>query len=98
SLAGLCNQKYHITRCLALCACRHKLSFSLLLTSRGHFHLSFTVLYAIGHWVVFGVGGWSPRLPTSFHVSGRTLELAQPSLFSPTCLSHSPDGFPTPFG
>ena len=47
-------------------------------------HLSFTVLYAIGHWVVFRVGGWSPRLPTRFHVSGRTLDTAQLSSFSPT--------------
>ena len=45
-------------------------------------HLSFTVLYAIGHWVVFRVGGWSPRIPTRFHVSGRTLDPAQLSPFS----------------
>ena len=38
----------------------------------------------VGHWVVFRVGGWSPHLPTRFHVSGRTLELAQLSPFSST--------------
>ena len=27
----------------------------------------------IGHQVVFRLGGWSPRLPTGFHVSGGTL-------------------------
>ena len=30
---------------------------------------------SIGHQVVFRVGGWSPQLPTGFHVSGGTLEL-----------------------
>ena len=61
-------------------------------------HLSFTVLYAIGHWVVFRVGGWSPHLPTRFHVSGRTLDPAQLSPFSPTWFSHSLTGLPMPFG
>ena len=30
----------------------------------------------IGHWVVFRLGGWSPHLPTGFHVSGGTLDPA----------------------
>ncbi len=30
--------------------------------------------FAIGHWVVFRLGGWSPRLQTGFHVSGPTLD------------------------
>ncbi len=30
--------------------------------------------YTIGHWVVFRLGGWSPRLPTGFHVSRGTLD------------------------
>ena len=29
---------------------------------------------SIGHQVVFRVGGWSPQLPTGFHVSGGTLD------------------------
>ena len=29
---------------------------------------------SIGHQVVFRLGGWSPRLPTGFHVSGGTLD------------------------
>ena len=29
---------------------------------------------SIGHQVVFRVGGWSPRLPTGFHVSRGTLD------------------------
>ena len=55
-------------------ACKHKVSGTISLPSRGAFHLSFTVLYAIGHWVVFRLGGWSPQFPTGFHVSGGTLD------------------------
>ena len=47
-------------------------SGSLSLPSQGSFHLSFTVLYAIGHWLVFSLGGWSPRLPAGFLVSRST--------------------------
>ena len=72
--------------------------FLVQLLNIAAFHLSFTVLYAIGHWVVFRVGGWSPRIPTRFHVSGRTLELAQLLSFSPTWFSHSLTGLPMPFG
>ena len=78
-------------------ACRHRVSGSFSLPSRGAFHLSFTVLYAIGHWVVFRVGGWSPRIPTRFHVSGRTLDPAQLSSLSSTWFSHSLTGLPMPF-
>ncbi len=52
--------------------CKHMVSGSLSLPSQGSFHLSFTVLYAIGHWLVFSLGGWSPRLPAGFHVSRST--------------------------
>ena len=55
-------------------ACKHRVSGSVSLPSRGSFHLSLTVLYAIGHWVVFRLGGWAPRLQTGFHVSGPTLD------------------------
>ena len=54
-------------------ACKHKVSGSFSLPSRGSFHLSLTVLYAIGHWVVFRLGGWAPRLHTEFLVLGATL-------------------------
>ena len=57
-------------------ACKHKVSGTLSLPSRGSFHLSLTVLFAIGHWVVFRLGGWSPRLPTGFLVSRGTLDPA----------------------
>ena len=55
-------------------ACKHKVSGSISLPSRGPFHLSLTVLFAIGHWVVFRLGGWAPRLQIGFHVSGPTLD------------------------
>ena len=45
-------------------ACRHSVSGSLSLPSRGAFHLSFTVLCSIGHWVVFSLTGWSPLIHT----------------------------------
>ena len=58
---------------LAPIACKHKVSGSVSLPSRGSFHLSLTVLFAIGHWVVFRLGGWAPRLHTKFLVLGATL-------------------------
>ena len=54
-------------------ACKHQVSGSFSLPSRGPFHLSLTVLFSIGHLVVFRLGGWAPRLQTGFHVSGPTL-------------------------
>ena len=52
-------------------ACKHMVSGSLSLPSRGAFHLSLTVLYSIGHMVVFSLMRWSshssvriPRVPT----------------------------------
>lgn len=74
--------------------CKHRVSGSLSLPSRGPFHLSITVLFSIGHWVVFCLGGWSPLLPTRFHVSHGTLDTASLFLPSPTRLSRSMAGFP----
>ena len=65
-------------------ACKHKVSGSISLPSRGSFHLSLTVLYAIGHWVVFRLGGWAPRLQIGFHVSGPTLDTLYDYLISST--------------
>ena len=59
-------------------ACKHRVSGSLSLPSRGSFHLSLTVLFAIGHMVVFSLTGWSPCLPSGFLVSRRTPDSAQP--------------------
>ena len=58
----------------AFSACKHRVSDSLSLPSRGSFHLSLTVLCAIGHQNVFRLGGWSPLLPTGFLVSCGTLD------------------------
>ena len=41
---------------------------------------------SIGHQVVFSLGGWSPLLPTGFHVSGGTLVPAARSSLSFTGL------------
>ena len=78
-------------------ACKHRVSGSLSLPSRGPFHLSFTVLCAIGHWVVFSLGGWSPRLPARFHVSRSTPDPARSMTLSPTGLSPSLAGLSRTF-
>ena len=52
-------------------------SGSLSLPSRGSFHLSLTVLCAIGSRRVFCLGGWSPLLPPGFLVSRRTQDRRQ---------------------
>ena len=57
-------------------ACKHKVSGSISLPSRGSFHLSLTVLFTIGHQVVFSLGGWAPLLQTGFLVSGPTPDTA----------------------
>ena len=69
------STRSHLVR--ALSACKHRVSGSLSLPSRGSFHLSLTVLCAIGHWFVFSLGGWSPLLPTGFLVSCGTLDQAR---------------------
>ena len=73
----------------ALSACKHMVSGSLSLPSRGAFHLSLTVLYAIGHQVVFSLGGWSPLFPTRFLVSRGTLDPRHAMQCSRTGLSPS---------
>ena len=70
-------------------ACKHTVSGSLSLPSRGSFHLSLTVLCAIGHHIVFRLGGWSPRLPAGFLVSCGTLVSACRVCLSSTRLSLS---------
>ena len=78
-------------------ACKHRVSGSLSLPSRGPFHLSFTVLCAIGHWVVFSLTEWSPLIPTRFHVSRGTLDPAMLLSISDTRLSRFFAGLPRPF-
>ena len=60
--------------CGALSACKHTVSGSFSLPSRGSFHRSLTVLYSIGHMVVFSLTRWSSLIPTGFLVSRRTLD------------------------
>ena len=43
------------------------------------------------------LGGWSPHIPTGFHVSGGTLDTDGCSGFSCTGLSPSSVGLPIPF-
>ena len=47
-------------------ACKHRVSGSLSLPSRGSFHLSLTVLYAIGYQPFLGLGGGPPGFPQDF--------------------------------
>ncbi len=60
--------------CRTPTAYRHGVSGSFSLPSRGSFHLSLTVLFSIGHRVVFSLGRWSSLLPTGFLVSRGTLD------------------------
>ena len=87
NLAGRCNSPVHSsigtpsTIYQSPTACRHTVSGPVSLPSRGAFHLSLTVLCAIGRQGVFCLGGWSPLLPTGFLVSRGTLDpnrLARP--------------------
>ena len=83
--------------CRASAGRRHRVSGSLSLPSRGTFHLSLTVLFAIGHRVVFSLGGWSPRLPARFPVSRGTPDPARYTPF-PVRGSHPlRPAFPKPF-
>ena len=77
--------------------CKHRVSGSLSLPSRGSFHLSFTVLCAIGHQVVFSLTEWSPLVPSRFLVSRCTLDTASSAQTSCTGLSPSSAGFPKTF-
>ena len=65
----------------ALSACKHTVSGSLSLPSRGAFHLSLTVLYSIGHQVVFSLMRWSSHIPAGFLVSCSTLDTAKSIIY-----------------
>ncbi len=53
---------------------------------------------SIGHWVVFRLGGWSPHVPSGFHVSAGTLDSASALSLSPTGLSPCSAALPKAFG
>ena len=80
----------------ALSACKLTVSGSISLPSRGSFHLSLTVLCAIGHQFVFRLGRWSSRLPTGFLVSCGTLVSARRLTFSRKGLLPSLAGLSNP--
>ena len=72
--------------CGALSACKHTVSGSFSLPSRGSFHRSLTVLYSIGHMVVFSLTRWSSLFPSGFLVSRRTPDSPRLSTISTTGL------------
>ena len=49
-------------------ACKHAVSGSISLPSRGAFHLSLTVLVRYRSEAVLSLRRWSSRIPTGFHV------------------------------
>ena len=56
----------------ALTACRHTVSGTISLPSRGTFHHSLTVLSTIGHYTVFRLTGWSRQIHSRFHEPAAT--------------------------
>ena len=86
----------HHTFNSAMSARKHRVSGSFSLPSRGSFHLSLTVLCAIGHQFVFRLGRWSSRLPTGFLVSCGTLVSARRLTFSHKGLLPSLAGLSNP--
>ena len=54
--------------------CRHKISGSISLPSRGSFHLSVTVLVRYRSYTIFSLGRWSCQIQTGFLVPRPTRE------------------------
>ena len=54
--------------------CRHMVSGTLSLPSRGTFHHSLTVLSTIGHQEVFRLSGWSRQIHSTLHGNAATRE------------------------
>ena len=76
-------------------ACRSTVSGSISLPSRGAFHLSLTVLFAIGSYLVFSLGGWAPQIQTGLLVPRLTQGHAGQTSISRTGLSPSSVGLPS---
>jgi hypothetical protein len=72
-----------------LTAGEYVVSGSLSSPSRGAFHLSLTVLVHYRSRKIFSLGGWSPQLPTGFHVPRGTQDPRTLAQLSPTGLSPS---------
>ena len=79
-------------------ACKLIVSCSISLPLRGSFHLSLTVLCAIGRKVIFSLGRWSSQIPTGFHVPRRTQVLTHKSVLFQIRAYHALwRGFPSHF-
>src|SRR5579859_966855 len=65
-LAGSFFKRHAVTPERAPTACRHTVSGTISLRSRGTFHHSLTVLSAIGHQGIFRLSGWSRQIHTGF--------------------------------
>jgi hypothetical protein len=94
SLAGSFYKRHAISPCWLLpqwplTACKYEVSGSLSSPSRGAFHLSLTVLVHYRSLKVLSLGGWSPQLPTRFHVPRGTQDPSHAPVLSPTGLSPS---------
>ena len=61
-------------------ACRHTVSGTISLRSRGTFHHSLTVLSAIGHQGIFRLSGWSRQIHTGFLGPRATWDTVRKSL------------------
>ncbi len=74
TLLARCNSPVRSTKSTpspinwALTVCKHTVSGSISLPSRGAFHLSLTVLVHYRSLRVFSLGRWSSLIPTGFHV------------------------------
>src|SRR5882757_6444636 len=82
-LAGSFFKRHAVTRRRASStsdaptACRHTVSGTISLRSRGTFHHSLTVLSAIGHQGIFRLNGWSRQIHTGFLGPCATWEISK---------------------
>ncbi len=70
------QQARHQTINSPVTACKHTVSYSLSLPSRGSFHLSLTVLVHYRSTAVFSLTRWSSQIRTGLHVSRVTRDAA----------------------
>ncbi len=81
------------TCCDAPTACRHTVSGTISLRSRGTFHHSLTVLSTIGHQGIFRLNGWSRQIHTGFLGPRATWETHKEAIMiSPTGVLPSTPG------
>ena len=76
-LAGSFFKRHAVTPERAPTACRHTVSGTISLRSRGTFHHSLTVLSAIGHQGIFRLSGWSRQIHTGFLGPRATWEMSK---------------------